>query len=660
MAKRYRSHAALLEGVGVGRKDIAALQKVGWTRDTFTNFLTKTGIGTQNLSSGNTYGFNPISRNRTLIEWMYRGSWICGVAVDCVADDMTREGVILTSSMPVEDQERLNNAMRRFQIWPTLNLVGKWARLYGGSLGYIVIDGQDPSTPLKVDTIKKGQFKGVIPLDEWMVTPDLTHSVLEPGPEYGNPAFYNITATSPQFPFPRTRVHYSRCVRMLGIELPYWQRTMENMWGISILERIYDRLTAFDSTTQGAAQLVYKAYLRTYKVKGLRQIIAAGGDAMTALSQQIEMTRLYQSNEGLTLMDMDDEFEAHQYTFSGLSDVLASMAEQISGATQIPLARLFGQSPSGLNATGDHDLRTYYDNIKRLQERWFRRPLDVILRVMAASEGIEVDDQFEYDFASLWQMTDDEKSTVDAANTQSVMEVAASGMISPAMALKELRARGRQTGTWTSITDEDIEAAEKGDMVPSPKGLISETEAQEEQERQAALIAPANENEGEEEGEKKPPPKSAKKTAKAKAKDSARIFDWNDLPLHIETAAGEYREGRGWRTLMLNDYGFIAGIPSAEGGQEELDCYLGPDRDSKDVFVINQCNPETHAFDEHKCMLGFRDAPLAIAAYNQAFSDGRGMARLMSMVPMTLDQFKDWMKSADLRQPAYEERLAAE
>lgn len=543
MTPRYRSHVALLEGAGVTKKDIAVLEKkAGWTRDTFVNFLTKTGIGTQNLSSANSYGFNPISRNRTLIEWMYRGSWLCGVAVDCVADDMTREGVLISSAVPVEDKERLDAAQRRYQIWQSLNAVAKWARLYGGALGYICIDGQDPATPLRPETVKKDQFKGVIPLDQWMVTPDLTHSVTEPGPDYGNPAFYNITATSPQFPFPRTRVHYTRCVRMLGIELPYWQRTMENMWGISIMERIYDRLTAFDSTTQGAAQLVYRAYLRTYKVKGLRQIIAAGGDAYTALTQQIELTRLYQSNEGLTLMDQDDEFEAHQYTFAGLSDVLNSMGEQISGATQIPLARLFGQSPAGLNSTGDHDLRTYYDNIKRLQERWFRRPLDVILRVLAASEGVEIDDQFGYDFASLWQMTDDEKATVDTANTNSVMEVLGSGIIPPATALKELRARGRATGTWTAITDEDIEAAEKGDMVPSAKGLISEAEADEAAQKQAALAAPAaNENadEGASEKPAKPKAKAKAKAAKDAAPDDILDLQEGDIILDAAYAQGE-------------------------------------------------------------------------------------------------------------------------
>ncbi|MCV5525844.1 DUF1073 domain-containing protein, partial [Escherichia coli] len=105
----------------------------------------------------------------------------------------------------------------------------------------------------------------------------------------------------------------------------------------SVVERIWDRLTAFDSATVGAAQLVYKAHLRTYSVEKLREIIALGGPAYEALLKNIDLIRKFQSNEGMTLMDSRDKFETHQYSFSGLDDILSQFAEQISGAVGIPL-----------------------------------------------------------------------------------------------------------------------------------------------------------------------------------------------------------------------------------------------------------------------------------------------------------------------------------
>jgi hypothetical protein len=68
-----------------------------------------------------------------------------------------------------------------------------------------------------------------------------------------------------------------------GIELPYWQKMAENYWGLSVIEPLYDRLIAFDSTSQGAAQLVYRAHLRTLYIEKLRELIAFGGEAYTAV-----------------------------------------------------------------------------------------------------------------------------------------------------------------------------------------------------------------------------------------------------------------------------------------------------------------------------------------------------------------------------------------
>ena len=106
-------------------------------------------------------------------------------------------------------------------------------------------------------------------------------------------------------------MHYTRVIRLEGIKLPYWQKITENLWGMSVIERLFDRLVAFDSTTEGAAQLVYKAHLRTMAVEGLREIVAglAGPEALNGLLAQVEMTRYMQTNEGMTtLLDAKDTF----------------------------------------------------------------------------------------------------------------------------------------------------------------------------------------------------------------------------------------------------------------------------------------------------------------------------------------------------------------
>lgn len=64
------------------------------TIDGYDNFMSRLGLQTGNLSSHGTYTPNFTSRNRVLLEFAYRSSWIVGAAVDTIADDMTRKGSV--------------------------------------------------------------------------------------------------------------------------------------------------------------------------------------------------------------------------------------------------------------------------------------------------------------------------------------------------------------------------------------------------------------------------------------------------------------------------------------------------------------------------------------------------------------------------------------
>lgn len=445
------------------------------TADGFVNFKARLGYGAGNQFSAATYQNNFISRNRVRLEAMYRTSWIIGQAVDVVAEDMTRAGVDLKSKDNAENTEAVQNAMRQLGVWSSIEETVKWARLYGGAVAVMLIDGQDAATPLRVETIKKDQFKGLLVLDRWMVEPDLNDTVQDFGPELGYPQRYRIMV-NPWVPLSGKTIHHTRVVRLDGVKLPYQQRLAENGWGQSVAERIFDQLVAFDSTSQGAGQLVYKAHLRTLSIDKLRELIAAGGSMFEAVLKQVDVIRTMQSNEGLTLLDASDKFETHQYSFSGLADLLLQFGQQLSGALQIPLVRLFGQSPAGLNSTGESDLRTYYDGILQKQESTLRVPLSRVLDVVYRSTvGEEPPDDLMFEFEPLWQLSDKEKAEVAKTITETVATANESGLISDRTALNELRQSAEITGVWSNITNEEIEAAEE--LPPDPTELMPDAEA---------------------------------------------------------------------------------------------------------------------------------------------------------------------------------------
>jgi hypothetical protein len=601
-------------------KDQASTDLKNKVNDSFVNFSQSLGMGADNPMSSSSYGFNPITRIRTQLEWIHRGSWLGGVAIDVVAEDMTRAGVDVLGGMDPAEMETLNEAVTTLGIWSKIKENTQWSRLYGGSIAVMLIDGQDPSTPLRLERVGKGQFKGLLVLDRWMVEPSLTQLVTELGPDLGNPMFYTVTADAPALP--RAKIHYSRVIRQVGITLPYWQRVQENLWGLSVIERLYDRMVMFDSATTGAGQLVYKSYLRTVKIKGLRELIAAGGQMYQGLVNQINFMKRYQTLEGITILDGEDEMtEGGANGFGGLAEALTQFGQQLSGALQIPLVRLFGQSPSGFNS-GDSDIRLYYDDIKQQQESCLKVGLTRIYRAIAQSEGLKVPDGFKIEFRSLWQLSEKEKSEIAVNNTNAVTQAQEAGLISDKTAAKELRQSGHQTGVFTNITDEEIESM-SDDLTPPPAG-------------EEAL------------GDKP----DAAKTDDSPVNVLTAMSRVHGLDVAIENQKGSYRHGEGWSARLAADYGYIRRAKGADG--DEIDCFIGPDLGSDSVWVINQRNMETGAFDEHKCMLGYSNMGTAMADYVKSYPNLDAWSQISSVKHMHMADFKAWLADADLSQPCME------
>lgn len=430
------------------------------TADSFQNMQARLGVGTGNLSDGNTYALsNLLTRQPRTLEAMYRGSWVVGAVVDSVAEDMTREGVDFGSSVKPGAIEMIHAAEDDLQIWQSLQEVIQWGRLYGGAIGVLNIDGQDMETPLRIETIDRDQFLGIVPLGRWELLPIVTDNIPSTGAVVGHPEFYDVGPQASAFL--HQRIHHSRVIRIEGIKLPYFQRIAESGWGLSVIERMYDRLVAYDSASQGSAQLIYKAYLRTLKIKDLRKILAAGGAAETAVEKHVEAIRRFQSSEGLTMLDAEDDFETHTYSFAGLNDLLLGFGQQLSGATQIPLVRLFGQSPAGLNSTGESDLRNYYDAIRSKQQKDLREPVNKVSSILYRSVvGGTPPEGFRAQFNPLWQMSDTEKGTLAKTIVDAVGTASELGLIGTQSAMRELKQSAEQTGVFSNITDEEIQEAD--------------------------------------------------------------------------------------------------------------------------------------------------------------------------------------------------------
>ena len=126
------------------------------------------------------------------------------------------------------------------------------------------------------------------------------------------------------------------------------------------------------------------------------------------------------------------------------------------------------------------------------------------------------------------------------------------------------------------------------------------------------------------------------------------------LDITIENPKGSKRSGVGdgvkrWSVTMPAHYGYIKRTEGADG--DHVDVYLGPSSKSNKVFVVDQQDHKTKAFDEHKVMLGYDRERDALADYKRAFSDGKGGDRIKHITEMTVAEFKVWLRHCNTRRP---------
>lgn len=109
------------------------------------------------------------------------------------------------------------------------------------------------------------------------------------------------------------------------------------------------------------------------------------------------------------------------------------------------------------------------------------------------------------------------------------------------------------------------------------------------------------------------------------------------------TRSGTSRDGKKWSNTMTADYGYILGTEGKDG--DHVDVFIGPDPDAEMVFVVDQFDPATDKFDEHKVMFGYTTEEAATKSYLSNYA--KGWKGLKYITPMTMRQFRWWLTNGD-------------
>lgn len=395
------------------------------------------------------YGL-PRHLDRQELENMYRSSWLAKRIINTIADDMTREWrSVVFDSKDEKSQFAIEKAEKRLRIRAKVNEALRWSRLYGGAVIIIGIKNQPLDQPLDVSRIRRGDLQWLQVIDRWRLGSTGIRTTDLASPNFGLPEKYVLAESSVQ-------VHHTRVLRFGGQKLPFFAFMANAMWDDSELQHVLDSIMNTDTASKGIATMLFESNVDVIKSDGLGELLSTK-DGETKLVKRFQTAALLKSFNRVLLLDGQESYEKKSNQFSNLDKIWIQFMVDVCGAADIPMTRLFGQSAAGLSATGDNDIRNYYDMISAKQESELRDRLEYLDEILVRSELGAMPDDYRFDFNSLWQISDTEQANIEKTRAERDQIYLQTGVVSEGVVARELK----EDGTYVNLTDEDIELAEE-------------------------------------------------------------------------------------------------------------------------------------------------------------------------------------------------------
>jgi phage-related protein (TIGR01555 family) len=453
--------------------------------DTFSNFMARAGGGTTNLSEGASYFMQRLTQNYYVLDVLYRNSWICRRIIQKPVKQMLKNGWKYNCSLTPEQIDHIQTVEKELhlkrRLYDGLCLGG----LYGGAAGVMMIDGQpDLDEPLDLTRVMPGDFKGILVTDRWNgIVPSSEIITDINDPEYGLPEFYIFTDVQKK---EVSRVHHSRVLRFTGDDLPPRERYIEQFWGASKLEAPFAEIKKRDNASANIEGLMFLARVSILKMDDFGEAVGSTNDShKAALYQMLQAMSWLRGNFGMQVMNADDNYETHDYTFTGINDIYESFMLDVAGAAEMPVTILFGRAPAGMNATGESDLINWYNTITDDQDLRLRPVLEKVLPIIIMSTLGFIPDDFDIGFNPVYTPNSKDQADKVKSVTDAIFGAHDHGLISDQVAMQELRSLQDETGLFSNITDEAINKAsdDPKDNVPmlAPPGEDPGSESESEE-----------------------------------------------------------------------------------------------------------------------------------------------------------------------------------
>lgn len=392
--------------------------------------------------------FGLVLQDRGQLDAAYRGDWIARKVIDVPPFDMTREWrrwhAAPEQIAAIEAEEARLGVQRK--VARALRL----ARLYGGAALVLGAGDGDPGQPLP--PLGRGALRYLHVMHRWEIAPgEIDRDVLSPG--FGEPGWYQVASAGQR----GVRLHPSRVVRLPGAELP--DGTGTDGWGDSVLQAVMDAIRHAGLAAQGVATLIHEAKLDVIRVPRLTQSLAQA-DYAKRLVERFTLANTMKGLVNALVIDKEEEWDRKQLSFAQLPEIMQQYLQIAAGAADIPATRLLGQAPAGLNATGESDIRNYYDRIAAEQRVTLGPALRRLDEALILSALGTRPPEIYSEWAPLWQLGAGEAAAIGKTKAETSALYAASRLIPPEVLARAVRNQVVEDGLYPGIEAAYAEAGE--------------------------------------------------------------------------------------------------------------------------------------------------------------------------------------------------------
>ena len=366
--------------------------------------------------------------------------------IQTVSDDLSRKWIKIDGCDDPQKLEIIENELKKLHITDLFHKAVTTTGYMGGAFIFIDTGEDDLTLPLAINDLsaelKEGSKVKFVVVDPVNVSP-IEYNCINPlRDDYMQPRMWQVLGK---------RVHASRLLPFVENQPPMLLKPNYNFLGIPQAQILWDYVMHFNQTRASTARLLEKISLLVVQTD--MDAVLSDEHGIELFDAKMEFLERYRNNDSVFVCDKESEGVMNvQTTIAGCTDVVRQSLELIACINRTPAVKLLGISPSGFNATGESDLKNYYDYIASKQEL-YREQIQTIINVIQLCEFGTIDPAITFKFEPL----NEENKASQAMTAQTKIGALTQLVDRQAMSAEELRTAVREDeDLGLSFLDEEM------------------------------------------------------------------------------------------------------------------------------------------------------------------------------------------------------------